>query len=1259
MALLCAIVSWALRNRAVVVVATLLFLVVGVRSATELPIDAVPDVTNVQVQIITAAPALSPVEVEQYVTIPIERAMAGTPRSSEVRSISKYGLSVVTVVFQDGTDIYFARQQVSERMREVQDAVPERYGKPEMGPITTGLGEVYQFVVRNDRLSLMQTEEILDWQIAPQLRTVPGVVEVNSFGGEDKQYQVVLDPSRLRASGVSIAEVVQALERSNAKAGGGYIEHDREHFVIGTNGLVTSLSDLQNAVIGATPQGVPITVATVGDVRFGARLRRGAASADGKGEVVLGVAMMLMGENSRTVTEAVKSKLDAIVPTLPEGTRIEPFYDRSVLVNRTIRTVARNLLEGAALVVVVLLLLLGDLRAGLVVATTIPLSLLFAVTVMNAAGLSGNLMSLGAIDFGLIVDGAVIIVENTVRRLSEDRAARGREPTADERIDVVRQATLEVRSASVFGEAIIAIVYVPILALTGIEGRLFRPMATTVLLALGGAFVLSLTVVPVLASYFVRPKAGPREPWLLRRLHAVYPPALRAAMRARWVTLGVAVAALVLGTTLFGRIGAEFVPQLDEGDVLIEARRVPGIALSESVATDLRVERAVLQLPEVEHVVSRTGAPEVATDPMGLEQSDIYVGLKPREAWPSGLTKEGLAKDIAEAIEAKVPEVAGAVSQPIQMRTNELIAGVRSDVAAILYGPDLSKLAELGDRLAAVVHEVPGAVDVRTEQVAGLQYLRIEPDRAKLARYGLTVDDLNQTIETIAVGHRTGDVLEGERRFGLVVKTATHFDGDLDAFRGLPVKSVSGQIVPLGDMAELRFERGPAEVSRANQSRRLSVEFNVRDRDLLSVVREAQGRVAQSVRLPAGYRVEWGGQFEHYLDARGRLAFVVPIALALIGFLLWLAFRSVTTAVVLSGNVPFAAVGGVVALWARGIPFSIAAGVGFIALFGLAVLNGLVLVSFARHLESTGVGATGAIRTAAELRLRPVLMTALVASLGFLPMALSTSPGSEVQRPLATVVIGGLVSATLLTLFVLPVLDEIANQLRSKFKEAPTEMAVITKDDGARQQLVQRGLTLEVVTIVWNVLEALLAIGAGVVAGSVALTSFGLDSAIESIAAGALFRRLAIELRGGDEANARAAERKARRIVGITFLLLSAYIVMDSGWSLWTRRQAAASPLGLAISAAALVVMPVLARAKLRVGRQLGSGALVADAKESLACAWLAAATLLGVGLNALVGWWWADAVAALAMVPFLVREGLEAMHDEGDEDGPSQHDDV
>jgi cobalt-zinc-cadmium resistance protein CzcA len=1020
MAFLSAIVGWSLRNRMIVLLATLLFVLVGMRAAWQLPIDAVPDITNVQVQVITSAPALSPVEVEQYVTVPIERAMAGLPHTTEIRSISKYGISVVTVVFTDETNIYFARQLVNERMREAQDRVPASYGKPEMGPISSGLGEIYQFTIRNPNLTLMQIEELLDWSIGPQLRTVPGIVEINSFGGEDRQYQVVLDPVRMQAAGVSIAQVSEALQRSNANAGGGYIEHNREQFVIGSTGLVTNLQDLGRVVISATPQGVPITVATVADVQFGPRLRRGAASMDGKGEVVVGVALMLIGENSRVVTEAVKARLAAMQSSLPKGTIIEAFYDRSILVDHTIHTVGKNLLEGALLVIAVLLLLLGDLRAGLVVATVIPLSLLFAVSVMNALGLSGNLMSLGAIDFGLLVDGAVIIVENAVRLLAQREGEAGRLLTPQERIDTVAEATIEVRAASVFGEAIIAIVYLPILALSGIEGKMFRPMAITVLLALAGAFVLSLTLVPVLTSYAVKPKPGHRETWVLRLAHAAYMPLLRKAMRWRWVPVLLSVLLLAAAVGIFTRIGAEFIPQLDEGDLLVEARRLPGIALSESVATDKRLQVALLKVPEVAHVVSKTGAPELATDPMGVEQTDVYLSLKDRKAWRPGLTKAALGQQLSEIAERAVPEIGGSMSQPIQMRTNELVAGVKSDVAALIYGTDLDALLAFGDQVAAAVRKIPGAKDVRVEQVAGLKYLRVVPNRAKLARYGLTIEDINQVTESLAVGHAAGEVLECERRFEIRIHTKHEYAGNLEPLLRLPVKSMTGQVVPLGDVAELRFVTGPAEVNREGQSRRLTVEFNVRGRDLLSVVRDTQAAVAKQVKLPTGYRLVWGGQFEHYIEAKVRLYVVVPLALAFILFLLWIAFDSMRAGLLIFLNVPFAIVGGVFALWLRDIPFSISAGVGFIALFGVAVLNGLVLVSFARHLELGGLGHVEAIARAAELRLRPVLMTALVASLGFIPMAISTAPGAEVQRPLATVVIGGLVTATALTMLVLP-----------------------------------------------------------------------------------------------------------------------------------------------------------------------------------------------------------------------------------------------
>jgi cobalt-zinc-cadmium resistance protein CzcA len=1017
-----ALIRWSLDNRPVVILATAALVLFGLRSAVDLPIDAVPDVTTVQVQVITTAPALGPVEIEKYVTVPVERSMAGIPKVTEIRSLSKYGMSVVTVVFEDDTNIYFARQMVAERMVTAREAIPGRFGEPQLGPISTGLGEIYQFVVRgSEGRTLMELQETLEWYVAPLLRMVPGVVEVNAFGGEAKEYQVLLDPHRLMGAGLSVRDVVDALEKTNANAGGGYIEHAREQIIVGTRGRIANLDELRQVVLGATKDGVPITVGTVGEVRLGPALRRGASTMDGKGEVVVGLVLMLMGENARTVTAAVDKKLAEIEPTLPNGIHIEPFYDRAHLVDRAIRTVGKNLAEGAVLVIVVLFLLLGDLRAGLIVAVTIPLSMLFALILMNAYGHSGNLMSLGAIDFGLVVDAAVIIVENSVRRLSEAQRLLGPgvKMSPAERRHLVHAASVEVIAASVFGQVIIATVYLPVLWLRGIEGKMFIPMATTVLFALAGAFILSLTLVPVLASMFLRPSVGEHEPWLMRAAGRVYAPILKRTMRWPKAAVAVALVALVAGGVGFSKMGAEFIPTLDEGSLLLEVRRLPGISLTESIATELRIERAVMQVPEVLHAVARTGAPQLAIDPMGIEASDVYLMLKPRDEWRPGLSADDLRRELKARVEAAVPEAFAGLSQPIQMRTNELVAGVHSDVAVQIYGPDLATLQSLGERIVAVVGAVPGAVDVRAPPTAGLSYMMVRPDRARLARYGLTVDDVNLLTETIAVGRAAGWILEGDRRFPLVVKMVAP-GMPLEMARALPLESSTGTLVPLGDVADVTLEPGPVVVNRESLSRRQTVEFNVRGRDLVSVVEEARARVVAKVPLPPGYRVEWGGEFENFQSARKRLMVVVPFALGLIVFFLWMAFRALVPALLIFLHVPFAAIGGVAALAVRGIPFSISAGVGFIALFGVAVLNGLVLVSFTRHLEEDGTSPRDAVTRAASLRLRPVLMTALVAALGFVPMAVSTSAGAEVQRPLATVVIGGLVTATMVTLLLFP-----------------------------------------------------------------------------------------------------------------------------------------------------------------------------------------------------------------------------------------------
>jgi cobalt-zinc-cadmium resistance protein CzcA len=760
-------------------------------------------------------------------------------------------------------------------------------------------------------------------------------------------------------------------------------------------------------------------VGSLGDVGFAPRLRRGAATKDGEGEVAVGVALMLMGENSRIVTERVKERVAQLAKTLPEGVSIEPYYDRSELVDRTIRTASTNLAEGALLVVLVLFLVLGHLRAGLVVATAIPLAMLAAIVGMWATRMSGNLMSLGAIDFGLIVDGAVIIIENASRRLAERAREAGRVLTRAERDDVIVTATTEVRRATIFGEAIIAIVYVPVLLLTGVEGKLFRPMAATVLLALAGAFALSLTLMPVLASLFLRVEDD-REPRILVWARRGFEPPLERVRRHPWAVVAMAVALVGASVMGFTHLGAEFVPQLDEGSLLIEARRLPGTALTTSVETDLRLERALKErIAEVTSVVSRIGAPEVANDPMGVEQSDIYILLKPREQWRAGKLKADLGREVAAVIDDVTPEIAYSISQPIQMRTNELIAGIRSDVAVSFYGDDLAELRRLGERGAEVLRRVPGAADVKIEQVAGQRYLRIIPDRVRLARHGLSIEDVNVLTESLAVGHEVGQVFEGQKRFSLVVRHASAAGEDLQGIGALTLKAPGGRLVPLADVADIRTEQGPAQISRQYGSRKITVEANVRGRDTVSFVEEASARL-DAVKMPPGYHVGWGGQYQHYREARNRLIVAVPAALALILFLLYLAFGELVPALVIFLNVPFAVTGGVAALAIRGLPFSISAGVGFIALFGVAVLNGVVLLSVAHQLESEGTDPAEAAFDAARRRLRPVLMTALVAILGFVPMALSTAPGSEVQRPLATVVIGGLLSSTILTLFVLP-----------------------------------------------------------------------------------------------------------------------------------------------------------------------------------------------------------------------------------------------
>jgi heavy metal efflux system protein len=1015
------LVEFSVEHRFLVIFVVLLVGAIGVRSMWKLPIDAVPDVTNVQVQILTNAPALGPEEVEEFITFPVETVMSGLPRLEEVRSVSRFGLSAVTVVFEEGTDIYFARQLVSERLSEARDAIPEGYGTPELGPISTGLGEIYQFEVRGEPAcaegapdtaecwSAMELRELLDWYVAYKLRSVPGVVEVNSFGGELKTFQVTVQPERLIAFELGFGDVFEALRRNNVSAGGGYIVHEGEQRLIGGEGLIQSLDELRDVVVTTDDDGTPIRIADVAAVETAPMIRQGAVTRDGRGEVVTGIVMMLAGGNSREVSQAVSARIDEIAPTLPEGVTIETFYDRTVLVDRTITTVAVNLIEGGVLVVVVLLLLLGNIRGGLLVASAIPFSLLAAFIAMDVFSVSGNLMSLGALDFGLIVDGSVVMVEHVVHMLSK----RGQKPVT------VAGAAKEVARPVAFAVFIIVLVYVPILSLEGIEGKMFRPMALTVIFALVASLVLALTFMPAMSSILFKNGVSSKETWIIRKLKRAYEPALDFSIRRRLIPFVLAVGSLVAAIAIVPFLGAEFIP-LDEGAIAMQAVRLPSVPLEESNRFTTRVEETLLEAfpDEVVTVVSKTGRAEIATDPMGVELTDLFIELSPPDEWTKADSKEELVAAMQEVLANEVPGQNYLFSQPIELRTNELISGVRTDVAIKIYGDDLETLSSIAERVEAIVRAVPGAGDVESEAIAGLPSLRVRIDRRAASRYGVGAEDVMNAVSAIA-GHQVGEVLEGQRRFVLQVRLSPETRANLAAIENLPIRTPAGTTIPLSELADIVFEEGPAQIGREDVQRRVAVMANVRGRDLAGFVDEAQERIRE-VELPPGYSIEWGGQFENLEEATARLALAVPAALLLIFLLLYMTYRSTRAALLVYLNVPFAAVGGVFALAVSGMPLSISAGVGFIALFGIAVLNGVVMVSHVRTLQLEGLSLPEATRAGAIDRLRPVLMTALVASLGFVPMAIATGAGAEVQRPLATVVIGGLVTATLLTLFVLP-----------------------------------------------------------------------------------------------------------------------------------------------------------------------------------------------------------------------------------------------
>jgi len=1023
------IVNFSLNNRLLVIIGWLLVVGVGVSSLRELPIDAVPDVTNIQVQVLTNSPGLAPEEVEQFITFPVETSMSGLPKVAEIRSVSKFGLSAVTVVFEEGTDIYWARQLVGERLNEARSQIPKGYGEPELGPISTGLGEIYQFEVKGEPMcdagqadtdacyTLMELRTILDWYVNYQLRSVRGIVEVNSFGGELKTYQVTVDPQRLVSYGLTTGDLLAALKENNRNVGGGYIAHQGEQYLVRGEGLITSLDDLGRIVVAHDVEGTPVYVRDVGKVEFAPMLRQGAVTRDGRGEATVGIVMMLMGENARVVVQDVKEKIAQIEQTLPEGVTIDTFYDRTELVQRTIKTVAKNLIEGGLLVIIVLLLLLGNLRGGLVVASAIPLSMLVAFTGMKLAGLSGNLMSLGAIDFGLIVDGSVVMIENIVRVLHERR-----DEHEVPHIEKVRAAALQVARPVVFAVGIIMIVYMPILGLQGVEGKMFRPMALTVVFALAGSLVCALTLMPVLASFFLK-KVSEKDPWLFRVSKRVYTPLLHKVMEHKRATFVAALGIFFASLVLVPFMGAEFIPRLDEGAIAMQMWRLPSISLEESNELSTIAEQIVKEkFPEVKTIVSKTGRAEIATDPMGVEISDTFLVLQPRDTWRFD-SKEALIEAIDEAMQEGVPGAIFSYSQPIELRVQELISGVRSDIAVHLYGDDLKLLKVKADEIARVLSRIPGAADVKAEQTQGLPMLRVHVNRSAIARYGMNADEVLDVVETVG-GKKVGTVLEGQKRFALQARYDKSVRRSLDAIRELrvavPSPGGASLQLPISQLADISIEDGPAQISRDRISRRINVEVNVRGRDLASFVADAQEAVNTNVELPPGWTLEWGGQFENLQEASERLSLLIPVALLLIFVLLYSTFNSMRLGALIFLNVPMAITGGLIALNLRGYPFSISAGVGFIALFGVAVLNGVVLVSYIVQRRREGADPDTAAEQAAKARLRPVLMTALVASFGFIPMALATSAGAEVQRPLATVVIGGLITSTLLTLLVLP-----------------------------------------------------------------------------------------------------------------------------------------------------------------------------------------------------------------------------------------------
>jgi len=1042
------IIHFSINNKFIIGLFTLLLVAVGSYSLYTLPIDALPDITNNQVQIITSSPTLATQEVEQFITYPIEQAVKPIPHVIELRSISRFGLSVITVVFEESVDIYWARAQISERLKEAEETIPKGVGTPEMAPVSTGLGEIYQYVVfpkkgYEDKYNATELRTIQDWIIKPQLIGTKGVAEVNTLGGNLKQYEIAVQPDKLKSMNTTISEIFEALENNNENTGGAYIDKKPYAYFIRGIGMVNGIDDI-NKIVVKNQNGIPILVRDVAQVQIGSSIRYGAVTKDGKGEEVTGMVMMLKGENSGEVVNLVKKKMEQIKKSLPKGVSIAPFMDRTKLVNKAISTVEKNLIEGALIVIFILVLLLGNWRAGLVVASVIPLALLFAISMMKLFGVSGNLMSLGAIDFGLIVDGAVIIVEAIIHRL---QTRKKQQLTVQEMNDEVYGASSKIRSSAAFGEIIILIVYLPILSLTGIEGKMFGPMAQTVSFAIVGAFILSLTYVPMMSALALKKETGHKpniSDRIIGKLYKWYAPLLDKALQAKAAIIGVAVLLFAAALFVFNSLGGEFIPTLDEGDIATHLIIASGSSLSQEIEATTKAEQILkAKFPEINMIVTKIGSAEIPTDPMPVEAGDMIILLKDRSEWTSASTKEELMEKMEEALE-DIPGASTEFSQPIQMRFNELMTGVRSDVAVKIFGEDVDMLVSKGEEVLQLIKSVPGVTDAKSERVAGLPQITIRYNKDKLALYGLKIGDLNKVIRMGFAGEAAGAVYEGEKRFDIVVRLAQDSRQDISNIKSLFVTLPSGNQIPLEQIADVAYEDGPMQISREDGKRRIVVGFNVRGADVKTVVEKIQAKLDAKLKLPEGYYTTYGGQFENLIDANKRLGIAVPVALALILVLLYFTFKSMKQSLLIFTAIPLSAIGGVFALWVRDMPFSISAGVGFIALFGVAVLNGIVLIGYFNQLKSEGMNdIEERIKEGTKVRLRPVIMTAAVASLGFLPMAISTTAGAEVQKPLATVVIGGLITATLLTLIVLPILYFYSERGVSKKLKPNTAVVVL------------------------------------------------------------------------------------------------------------------------------------------------------------------------------------------------------------------------